>query len=243
MGKDGKTAYGRLHGLETRELLCQFGETILWFVPKHLRDNADERFRYGIYLGRSIGSDQNFVWLFNGTVVRARAIVRLVPAARWDWTFAQRLTTTPLTENSSWLDSMGQQERPHQHLPLDQGDSPAGSFRRVKITLADLRTHGFTAGCLRCNCHRDANHRRARFHKHTEACRKRVYDCLLNAGSSKIKFAHSDRVQTQGQPAPPASGSEQPVVHDVEPSEPVEAHDPFHPFRRRPNQLPRRGQQ
>ena len=26
VGKDGKTAYGRLHGLETRERLCQFGE-------------------------------------------------------------------------------------------------------------------------------------------------------------------------------------------------------------------------
>ena len=50
LGTDGRTAYGRLHGAETKERICQFGERILWFVPKRLRGKLDQRYRYGIFL-------------------------------------------------------------------------------------------------------------------------------------------------------------------------------------------------
>ena len=41
LGDDGRTAYGRLHGREGRERICEFGETIMWFVPKKLRSKLD----------------------------------------------------------------------------------------------------------------------------------------------------------------------------------------------------------
>ena len=63
LGDDGRTAYGRLHGREGRERICEFGETIMWFVPKKLRSKLDQRWRYGIFLGRALGSDQNFIGL------------------------------------------------------------------------------------------------------------------------------------------------------------------------------------
>ena len=49
LGTDGRTAYGRLHGRETHERLCEFGEKVLWFIPKHLRAKADQPWRYGIF--------------------------------------------------------------------------------------------------------------------------------------------------------------------------------------------------
>ena len=37
LGKDGHTAFGRLHGKDTSERICEFGERVLWFVPKAMR--------------------------------------------------------------------------------------------------------------------------------------------------------------------------------------------------------------
>ena len=37
LDSSGRTAYGRLHGREGHERVCEFGERIMWFVPKKLR--------------------------------------------------------------------------------------------------------------------------------------------------------------------------------------------------------------
>ena len=76
---DGRTAYGKLHGREGHERVCEFGERVMWFVPKKLRAKLDQRWRYGIFLGRSLSSDQNYVGLSSGDVICARAIVRSRP--------------------------------------------------------------------------------------------------------------------------------------------------------------------
>ena len=82
LGRDGRTAWGRLHGKESHERTCELGENILWYVPKRLRSKLDQKWRYGAFLGRSLNSDQNHVVVADGSMVRARAIVRLVLAAR-----------------------------------------------------------------------------------------------------------------------------------------------------------------
>ena len=96
MGSDGITAYGRLHGREGHERVCEFGERIMWYVPKKLRSKLDQRWRYGVFLGRSLSSDQNYVALSNGDVVCARAIVRVVPNIRWSAELVSTVNTTPL---------------------------------------------------------------------------------------------------------------------------------------------------
>ena len=47
-GLDKKTPFARLHGKETNEKLVEFGEKILWFVPKSLRSKLDRPWRYGV---------------------------------------------------------------------------------------------------------------------------------------------------------------------------------------------------
>ena len=43
LDKEGRTAYGRLHGREGHERICESGERIMWFVPKKLRGKVDQR--------------------------------------------------------------------------------------------------------------------------------------------------------------------------------------------------------
>ena len=84
LGTDGRTGWGRLHGKETRDRICEFGECVLWYVPKKLRTKLDLRWRYGVFMGRSASTDQNFIGIHDGTIVGARAMVRLVSAKRWN---------------------------------------------------------------------------------------------------------------------------------------------------------------
>ena len=42
IGPDNRTPWGRLHGRETAERICEFGERILWFVPKRIRHRLDQ---------------------------------------------------------------------------------------------------------------------------------------------------------------------------------------------------------
>ena len=120
--------------------------------------------------GRALSSDQNGVGLRNGEVVRARAIVRLLPEKRWDSEILLSISTTPLTENNNWLDKLEARADPHTFDSADDGRDPASSSaqRRARITYKDLQAFGFSDMCPRCACHRSGNHGRAEFHRHTE---------------------------------------------------------------------------
>ena len=73
----------------------KLGEKILWFVPKKKRVKLDARWRYGVFLGRSMNTDYNYVGLSDGTVVCARAMVRVIPSKRWDVKRLMGLRGTP----------------------------------------------------------------------------------------------------------------------------------------------------
>ena len=104
LGADGRTAYGRLHGREGRERICEFGEVVTWFVPKKLRSKLDQRWKYGIFPGRALGRDQHFIGVHSGKVVCARAIVRVVPSIRWSSDRISKITVSPMTFKIGTLD-------------------------------------------------------------------------------------------------------------------------------------------
>ena len=43
LDSEGRTAYGRLHGREGHERVCEFGERVMWYVPKKIRAKMDQR--------------------------------------------------------------------------------------------------------------------------------------------------------------------------------------------------------
>ena len=178
LGTDGRTAYGRLHGKESTARICEFGERVLWFVPKKHRAKLDSRWRYGTFLGRASNCDQNFIGLSDGTIATARAIVRLVPSLRWNIDKLGLITGVPMDHRTKTYDIIEEDEAPHMHPsgdgPVDVEDPEAAS-RRLRITSNHLRQHGFTDGCRRCGLHRQGQHARAKLIRHDEACRSRIY--------------------------------------------------------------------
>ena len=192
LGPDGKTPYGRLHGREGRERICEFGERIMWYVPKKMRAKLDQRWRYGIFLGRSMASDQNFVGLTSGEVVCARAIVRLVPSIRWDADKVGIIHVTPFDYKSRHQDVIEEDHDPHSHPEPKPDDDAIGIQRRVKIFDSDLKTFGYTDHCPRCTFVRRGQPLRAKGVRHNEECRERLYSAMREAGTEKVKHAELD---------------------------------------------------
>ena len=192
LGTDGHTPYGRLHGREGQERICEFGERVMWYVPKKLRSKLDQRWRYGVFLGRSMSSDQNFVGLNNGDVVCARAIVRMIPETRWDADRIGAIRITPFDFKTKAQDIIEADPDPHAHPEPKSSDADPTSKRRVKIYDQDLVRFGYTEGCQRCNYVRRGQNLRAGGVRHSEECRKRLYEAMRDAGLEKIQRADDE---------------------------------------------------
>ena len=98
LNPDGRTPWGLLHGREARERIGELGEKVLFYLPKKTRAKMDARWRYGTFLGRALSSDQNLIATADGSITRARAMVRVVPSSRWDASRVQSVVATPLQE-------------------------------------------------------------------------------------------------------------------------------------------------
>ena len=199
VGTDGRTAYGRLHGKEVRERICQFGEKILYFVPKQNRAPITLRWRYGVFLGRAMNADQNDIGLADGSVTQARAMVRLIPGVRWDVARVERIAGTPTALSTQALDTVEEALEPHDHVrPEDEKEGDDAVLeevegrRRLKIMRKDLEKHGYSPGCPKCRLTLAGDKDRARVGKHTEVCRKRIYDALRKDGAEKMRQAEHD---------------------------------------------------
>ena len=91
----GRTAYHDLHGKKVSERLAEFGEVILHYIAKKKRHKLDMRWATGIHLGTTMNSNETYVGLSNGSVVRGRAITRVRPDQRWSLDLVQGIRGTP----------------------------------------------------------------------------------------------------------------------------------------------------
>ena len=100
-------------------------------------------------LCRSPYSDQNFVGLKNGTVVRAKAITRVIFDVRWNPDRLLNVTTTPLNEFQQAFDELEAIDAPEDHLdkPNTVPEVESSNPRRVPIHRNGLKTHGFKHDC------------------------------------------------------------------------------------------------
>ena len=114
----------------------------MWYVPKKRRAKLEPRWRNGVFLGRAWNSDQNYVGLLDGTVVRARALVRVLPSLRWDAERITKVSGTPLSMNVLNFDGIESHHDPHRGPPGHRHDGPDAdtdqTTRRVQILLRDL---------------------------------------------------------------------------------------------------------
>ena len=80
--EDQRTGYGRLYGHASDARIAEFGETVMWYVAKPNRHDLDPIRRMGVFTGSAWSSNQNFILLPDGTVTRARAMIRVVESKR-----------------------------------------------------------------------------------------------------------------------------------------------------------------
>ena len=139
----------------------------------------DLRWRVGLYLGHLPSSNEAYIGVSNGNVVKARCIVRVVEPARWSLTCVERIIgtpedMTPTEDNSPSADKIERSENPQEFDPAavdpearaarepqsqareDAGEAsappppvPSRGWRRVRVTQKDLDAYGPTDGCLR----------------------------------------------------------------------------------------------
>ena len=62
---DGNTAYQALHGKRCSDKVVEFGEQVLFSVPKKLRSKLCLRWRIGTYLGVVTSSNEHFICISN----------------------------------------------------------------------------------------------------------------------------------------------------------------------------------
>ena len=57
---------------------------MFFFAPKNARAKLDHRWHLGTFVGLASNSNENYVALPNGNVVRSRYLARVVEEHRWD---------------------------------------------------------------------------------------------------------------------------------------------------------------
>ena len=105
--------------------------------------------------GAPLHSDQMPIALHDGTITRARAIVRLLPQHRWNNSFLEKLVGVPGDEKSISLRQIDSEPNPHQHAaseyPEEQEEGHLAAKKRFKITAEVISKYGRTDGCPKCN--------------------------------------------------------------------------------------------
>ena len=184
---DGQTPYQHLHGRRAPDRFVEFGERVYYSVPKKARHKLDLRWRLGICLGASAPSNEFYVGLANGAVVKARSVVRVISSRRWSAEAVEKIIGIPgkmkVDGEQDIGDGIEELIDPHANKDADlivESAVPEGPNQdglsldgQVRITAKDLRTYGYTTGCPRCT---DIQAGRLKTNRHHSAeCRLRIY--------------------------------------------------------------------
>lgn len=205
IGDDGCTPYKRLHGKRDTGHVLQFGEKTHYFTTARNRAKLDRRWRDGMYLGTSLMSNEHFIADENGGIKRARGIARATKEIRWDRSWAQRITGTPMELNANTVieecenphhakDRAEREARDHdspepEHPNVDADEHPPPQLPdivRYRITKHDCIKHGYSLdlGCRRCTELNNGNAQTSE--NHSEACRKRFYTCFVDTNDARF---------------------------------------------------------
>ena len=149
-----------------------------------LRSKLNSKWNIGIYVGAVHRSNESYVGAFNGNVIDAQALVRVVEGSKCNHEAVGRFTGTPAKRKPSGnteYDRVEESEQPHANLDdsrdkgLHQLEDPQvqnAVAKRVRVTQADLKKYGYSEGCPRC-AELQAGHNRTN-KPHSETCRLRM---------------------------------------------------------------------
>ena len=183
---DGRTAYFRCKGRPYRGEVCTFGEQVLAKDPLKALNKFEERWSPGMWLGKTVGSDDHLVKLNTQRIVAPfRSVKPVQPSKRWNKEVILALDVFPWTPPP----------RAVEFKP-----------RRRYITWAMLERYGLTPGCSCCQ---------GEGHQHSEICRSRIERLIEeDASSGDVVPKQDDAAQPAS--APPASSGTGPLPENSE---------------------------
>ena len=127
----------------------------MYFIPKDKRAKLDKRFGLGIFLGRALWGDENYIARADGTVVRARGLARLSPKLRWDAKWFKNIHGTP-NDLMACPDGLEIESRPDPHAEVqseleknagaDQGTEARAPIS-MRLTKQICEQYGYTEKC------------------------------------------------------------------------------------------------
>ena len=204
----GHTAYHDLHGKRVSEKLVEFGEVVLHYVPKKRRQKLDMRWALGVFLGTTMATNESYIGLSNGSVVRGRAINRVRPDKRWSVDFVQNIKgspSNPMCADDTVVESFPD---PHANAGDDERDAleddvviRVSASRRVKINKRDIDKYGASPNCPKCRAYTAQNEKAYDHRGHTEACRLRFYKLMEEDLGKSIVAERSKPIDPEPEPA------------------------------------------
>lgn len=216
VGHDGMMAFRRLRGRPWEPRLAEFGEQVMARRPGALlQGDAEPRWDQVTYLGSRWGTAEHHVATADGIVKLVRSIRRRSEHERWASERVLEITGTP-DDLGRCAGAMPPSPRPppevipHPHPDVEL-QRPTRGFR---IEERDMREHGFTQLCPRCdNARRGIRSGTG----HSVECRTRFKAIFKAAGDSRIERAQARRGAGGVAPLPP---------EDADTQEPHVAEDP-----------------
>ena len=184
---DGMTPYQFMHGRRAPDRFVELGERVYYSVPKKVRHKMDLRWRLGICLGAASSSNEFYVGLASGAVVKARSMVRVIASRRWSAEAVEKIKGVPGKLGTDGDYDLGEGIEaamdPHANKDADavvEDLVPEGHNhddftldQQIRITTKDLRAFGYTPGSPTCA---DIQAGRLKTDKkHSVECRTRIY--------------------------------------------------------------------
>ena len=205
IGHDGMTAYRRLRGRDWQPRIAEFAEQVHARRPRALlQGDVEPRWDEVTYLGSRWGSAEHWVADADGTARKVRAIRRTPLAERWS--SAKVLGVTGLPDEPGCRDGVAAAAPAPEVgvIPHAEPDvEPPRLTRGFRINAEDLRAHGYTERCAKCDALRAG---RAVGTGHSAVCRGRFQAIFVQQADGRVERAlerHGNQADAVGPEAAP----------------------------------------
>ena len=204
VGRDGRTAYYRLHGRNSTKGLIEFGERVLAKPLRGVKHNRKvslkDRWIFATWVGLDKRTNEHVVILDDGgAAIRVRTVLRRPKSDRWDADAIRKIKATPRSPNPVDKPASSSQRENHTRSKMEVGEDGTTladavnkedvfRFRDFKITKGILNKYGHTSGCKGCEASECGGNPRA----HSDLCRRRIEEVIRRDDVLKARVEMRD---------------------------------------------------
>ncbi len=189
--EDGRTAYQLMKGRRCNAKLVPFAETVLFKIPKtqHRVGDFEDRWERGVWLGFIMKTGEHLVGTARG-VFRVSTVMRRASDKRWSAQLLRNIGGSPAEpvpgatgrRIPAFAKKFEAENAETVFVPVKESEP---EVRVAFIYKSDVDEHGPTPRCPGCKAAAAGGKYRA---KHTEECRKRFEEILMQTERGKRRF-------------------------------------------------------